>query len=32
MAEGRKHVENRVKLHDRREKACGNQGKAPWQK
>jgi hypothetical protein len=32
MAEGRKHVENRVKFHGRSGKDCGKQGKAPWQK
>jgi hypothetical protein len=30
MAEGRKHVEKRVKFHGRREKAYGKEGKVPW--
>ncbi len=30
MAEARKHVENRVNLHGRREKTCGKEGKVPW--
>jgi hypothetical protein len=32
MVEGRKHVEKRGKFHGRREKACGKEGKVPWQK